>query len=347
MIIPRTLHNSHSVDERMPDVILLGDINIDISASMPAYPSRGGEGVANAVEYHTGGSVVSTAVALSKMGVETGIIGRVGNDALSSQVMSDLAQFGIDGTHIQIDSVVSTGLIYIVVNPDGERTMFAARGANVFTSPDEKWADYFASSRWYHFSGYALLAEPQSRAAGYALDLAQQIHCRVSLDPNPEPAMRYSNQILSLLPKVDIFFPNEQELMLLSGGRPLEDAIESLLDAGAKAVVVKRGVRGCVVATRKTFLELPAFEIRVKNTTGAGDCFNAGVVLGRMVGLGWAASAILGNALGAIASANAGAGAATVSANRVVELIEQDMFKPQWEKWHGALEQVLAYLTSI
>ena len=331
----------------MPDVILLGDINIDISASMPAYPSRGGEGVANAVEYHTGGSVVSTAIALSKMGVETGIIGRVGNDALSTQVMTDLARFGIDNTHIQVDSVVSTGLIYIVVNPDGERTMFAARGANVFTTPDEGWADYFSSSRWYHLSGYALLAEPQSRAAGYALDLAQQIHCRVSLDPNPEPAMRYANQIRALLPKIDIFFPNEQELMLLSGGKPFVDAIEDLLDAGARAVVVKRGAEGCIVATKKTYLELPAFEIRVKNTTGAGDCFNAGVVLGRMVGLGWAASGILGNALGAIASANAGAGAATVSANRVVELIEQDMFKPQWERWHGALEQVLAYLTGI
>lgn len=327
----------------MPDVILLGDINIDVSAAIPAYPARGSEGVATSVEYLTGGSVVTTSVTLAKMGVDTGVIGRIGNDALAAQAMGDLDRGGVDRSQVQVDPVVSTGLIYIVVNPDGERTMFASRGANVFTKPAQEWEKYFSNARWYHFSGYALLAQPQQDAALYGLQLAMANHCRVSLDPNPEPAMRYGKQIREILSKIDIFFPNEQELILLTNGKNFKEAIEDILSSGTKAVVVKRGSAGCVVAYDKVYLEIPAFEILVRNTTGAGDSFNAGVVLGRMVGLSWAASGILGNALGAVVSARK-AGASDVSIPQVVELIERDMFKPQWRELNWALEQVLAWL---
>ncbi len=329
----------------MPDVILLGDINIDVSAAIPAYPTRGGEGVATSVEFHTGGSVVTTSLALANMGGDVGILGRIGADVLATQVMQDLESIGVDKSLIQIDHVVSTGLIYIVVNSDGERTMFASRGANVFTTPKPEWETYFANARWYHFSGYALLAQPQQDAAVQALELARQNHCRISLDPNPEPAMRYGKRIKSLLPKIDVFFPNEQELMLLSGQMNLDDALKVMFDAGVKAVAVKRGSKGCLISYEKNTFSLPAFNIQVKDTTGAGDSFNAGVLLARMVGLSWEASGVLGNALGAIASATHGTGASSINSDAVVELIESSMFEPQWQEWHWAVEQVLAYLT--
>ncbi len=328
----------------MPDVILLGDINIDVSAAIPAYPSRGGEGVATSVEYHTGGSVVTTSLALANIGADVGVIGRIGNDALAQQVITDLEKIGVDKSQIQIDEVVSTGLIYIVVNPDGERTMFSSRGANVFTVPQSSWVTYFSSARWYHFSGYALMAQPQHDAAVHALELARQNYCRVSLDPNPEPAMRYGKRLRSLLPKIDVFLPNEQELMMLTGMTSFNGALATILGLGAKAVVVKRGARGCTVVHSDDRYDIPAFEIHVRDTTGAGDSFNAGVLLARTVGLDWAAAGVLGNALGAIASSVQGSGAAQVSPNAAIELIEASMFKPEWKDWHWAIEQVLAYL---
>ncbi len=329
----------------MPDIILLGDINIDVSAAIPAYPSRGGEGVATAVEYHTGGSVVTTSLAVANLGGDVGIIGRIGNDALAQQVITDLKKIGVNRSQIQVDSVVSTGLIYVVVNPDGERTMFSSRGANVFTAPKPEWETYFSTARWYHFSGYALMAHPQHDAAVQALEMARQNHCRVSLDPSPEPAMRYGTRIKTILPKIDVFFPNEQELMLLSGFMNFDDSLQAVLDMGAKAVVVKRGAKGCVIANGDARFDIPSFDIYVRDTTGAGDSFNAGVLLARTVGLDWAAAGVLGNALGGIASATQGAGASQIHPNAAIELIEANMFKPQWEEWHWAVEQVLAYLT--
>ncbi len=331
----------------MPDIILLGDINIDINATLAAYPARGGEGIVHTVEYNTGGAVVNTAVALAKMGADIGIIGRIGSDTLAAQALADLQRASVDRSQIQVDSVVSTGLIYIVVNPDGERTMFSTRGANVFTKSTLAWESYFANARWYHFSGYALLAQPQHDAAIYGLELARRNHCRVSLDPNPEPAMRYAKIIREILPKIDTFLPNEHELIVLSGGKNFNDAIKDILDTGAKAVVTKRGSKGCVIAYADEFLEIPAFDIQVKNTTGAGDSFNAGVVLGRTVGLSWPASGVLGNALGAIASVTQASGIAETNVEKIVELIEKDMFKSQWQEWHSALEEVLAYLSAV
>ncbi len=328
----------------MPDVIFLGDINIDIIASLPAYPTWGGEGVANAIEYHTGGAVFNTSLALANMGVDVGIIGRIGTDPLAAQVISDMDKAGIDRSRIQIDPAVRTGLIYIVVTPDGERTMFSARGANVFTEVREDLSDYFSNARWYHFSGYTLLAHPQHATAISGLESARRYLCRVSMDPGPEPAMRYHKQIREILPKVDVFFPNEQELIILAQSKNFKDAIADILDGGPKAVVVKRGGKGCVIAYDEQHYEIPAFEVQVQDTTGAGDSFNAGVALGRMVGLSWPASGVLGNILGAIACSKKGGGADEINTKRVEEFIIKDQFKPQWAKWQAALEEVLAWL---
>ena len=330
----------------MPDVILLGDINIDIIAAMPFYPARGIEGVATALEYHTGGGVVNTALTLANLqvGVTVGLIGRVGQDALAQQVTADLKKAGVDLSELQIDPSVSTGLIYVVVNLDGERTMFSARGANVLTERTKTLDDYFSDARWYHFSGHALLSEPQCSTAVYGLESARHHRCNISLDPGPEPAMRYHKQIKELLPKVDVFFPNEQELMFMTPGKSFTQAIEEVLETGCKAVVAKRGRQGCVIAYGQEMLEIPGFEVVAEDSTGAGDNFNAGVALGRMIGLSWPASAVLGNALGAIVCTKKGGSVGELSAKQVEGLIIQDQFKPQWRDWQPALEEVLAWL---
>lgn len=331
----------------MPDVVLLGDVNVDMIATLPAYPARGSAGVANSVEYYTGGSVVNTALALKSLDVGTGIVGRIGNDMMAQKILMDLDQAGVDRSQVQIDEIVRTGTIYIVVNPDGERTMFSARGANVFTEPTDSLEQYFQDTRWYHFSGYTLLAEPQQSAAIHGLELARRNRCRVSLDPGTEPAMYCSKQIRDLLPRVDVFLPNESELGFLAGRMDLEEALQDVLTSGVRAVVLKRGSRGCIVAYDKTRIAVPSFEIQVKDTTGAGDTFDAGILLGRMVGLSWTAAAILGNAMAAIACSSPGTGADEITAAKIIELIERDSFKPRWEEFYASLDVVLAYLTAL
>jgi sugar/nucleoside kinase (ribokinase family) len=328
----------------MPDIIVIGDINADVILTIPSYPRPGGEAVAATVKIHTGGSAVNTAVALAKLDMSVGFIGRIGKDALANQILADLTESGVDCTHIQTDPKVSTGLIFIAVTVDGERTMFGARGANAFTEASAIDPAYFVNCRWIHLSGYSFLSYHQYETTLLALDLAKNSpYTRVSLDVGTEPALRARAQIMEVLPRFDVIFPSETELTILTEGRPIEAGLDYLLDDRANAVVAKRGRKGSVLAVGNKRAHLPAFNINVKDSTGAGDSFNAGVVLGRLVGLSWEASAALGNALGGMATSHEGSAANLISRSSVARFIEKHLFQEEWNEVRFALEELAAY----
>jgi ribokinase len=332
----------------MPDIIVIGDINVDVNLTIQAYPTPGNEAVATSIQINTGGSAVNTAIALAKMDMNVGLIGRVGQDTLAKQVLTDLKNTGIDCSYIQTDPKVSTGLIFIAVSADGERTMFGARGANAFTEAKAITPDYFLHCRWLHLSGYSFLSYHQHETLLAALELAKNSpYTRISLDIGTEPALRVRSKIMEVLPKIDVIFPNEPELSLLGEGRSISESLDYLLGEGANAIVTKRGRHGSILALSNKRLEIPAFRVNVKDTTGAGDSFNSGVVLGRMVGLSWEASVALGNALGGLSTIQDGGGASYVHRNEVAKLIESHLFYEEWSTAQFALEELTAYFEGM
>ena len=333
----------------MPDIIVMGDINVDVVFSIPAYPLPGSEAIATSVQMHTGGSAVNTAIALAKMDMDVGFIGRVGHDSLADQVLADLTEAGVDCSHIQEDPRVSTGLIFIAVTEDGERTMFAARGANSFTQASGIDPNYFANCRWIHLSSYSFLAHHQYETIHAVLDLAENSpYTRVSLDIGTEPALRARPQIMEVLPRFEVIIPNETEVTLLGSGRSVDDSLDYLLNGpGANAVVTKRGADGCLLAVGNKRVQLPSFNVKAKDTTGAGDSFNAGLVLGRLVGLSWEAAAALGNALGGLATTREGAGASAINRNDVSRLVEKHLFREEWMPSQLALEELTAWFEGM
>lgn len=333
----------------MPDIVVMGDINVDVVFSIPAYPLPGSEAVATSIQMHTGGSAVNTAMALARMDMDVGLIGRIGEDIFAHQVLEDLKLAGVDCSGVQVDPTVSTGLIFIAVTVDSERTMFAARGANSYTQAKAIDSKLFASCRWIHLSSYSFLAYHQYETVLAVLDIAENSpHTRVSLDIGTEPAMRARSQILTLLPRIDVILPNEQEVSLLANGLSLTESLEYLVNGrGASAIVTKRGSNGCLLAVGDKRVALPPFRVNAKDTTGAGDSFNAGLVLGRVVGLSWESSAVLGNALGSLATTQEGAGSQIVSRNSVSKLIEQHFFSHEWNHARLALEELTAWFEGI
>lgn len=333
----------------MPDIIVMGDINVDVVFSIPAFPLPGSETVATSMEMHTGGSAINTAIALAKMDMEVGFIGRVGRDSLADQIIADLEMAGVDCAHIQVDPKVSTGLIFIAVTEDGERTMFGARGANSFTQASAIDPTYFANCRWIHLSSYSFLAHHQYEAILTVLDLAENSpYTRVSLDIGTEPALRARSQIMSVLPRLDVILPNETEVTLLGQGRSMAESLDNLLNGrGANAVVTKQGSNGCLLAIDNKRIQLPSFDVKVRDTTGAGDNFNAGLVLGRLVGLSWEASAALGNALGGLSVTRSGAAAVSLNRNDVSQLVESHLFREEWKSSQLALEELTAWFEGV
>ncbi|NEP84616.1 MAG: carbohydrate kinase family protein, partial [Okeania sp. SIO3B3] len=219
-----------------------------------------------------------------------------------------------------------------------------ARAATVFTDATTIDPNYFTDCRWLHLSGYSFLSYQQHEAILKALSLAENSrYTRVSLDPGTDPIIKAKNDILEVLPRIDVIFPNETELALFGSGRSENETIDYLLQAGVKAVVNKRGKNGSLLGIGNKRVKLPAFNLKTRDTTGAGDSFNAGVVLGRLVGLTWEASVALGNALGGLATTHEGAGATLVDRHVVAKLVEEHLFNAEWEHSQLALEELATY----
>jgi ribokinase len=328
----------------MPKVVTLGDINIDIIAFIPRYPSPGGDGLAERVEVHSGGSAANTATVLANFGVDVGIIGRVGRDAFAEQALARLAEAGVDVSCIQRGDEFITGIMFIPVTPDGERTMFGYRGANPRLDPALLDEGYIAQADIFHLSGYALLAKPQRSAAQRAVEMAHQVGVAISLDVGLEAAAKATEQVKALLPLVDLIFPNQAEAEHLTGSNDVRGAVRALLGYGIETVALKSGKRGCTVGGGGEIFSAPTFAVQVQDTTGAGDSFDAGFILGWLWGLSARESAILANALGALAASAVGAGDALPGPEKARALLQEHLLDPGWQDWTGEISRVLDYL---
>jgi ribokinase len=328
----------------MPQVVTLGDINVDIIASIPRYPSPGGDGLAERVEVHSGGSAANTATVLANFGVDVGIIGRVGRDAFAGQALARLVEAGVDLSCIQRDEEVITGLMFIPVTPDGERTMFGYRGANIRLDPALLDEEYITQADVFHLSGYALLAEPQRSAARRAVETAHRTGVTISLDVGLEAAVRVTREVKALLPLVDLIFPNQAEAEHLTGSSDVREAVRALSGYGIKTVALKLGEQGCTVGSKGEIFSVPTFAVEVQDTTGAGDSFDAGFILGRLWGLGARESAILANALGALATSAVGAGDALPGPGKAQALLQGCLSDPGWRGWEREIGRVLDHL---
>jgi len=336
----------------MPQVVTIGDINIDVIAHVPGYPQKGGEGLAEQGHIYCGGSAANTAIVLGRFGVDVGIIGRVGEDVLAPLALAVLDEAGVDGRCIQRDPQTMTGIILVAVTPDGERTMFGCRGANVRTDPTLLDEDYIAQARIFHLSGYSLLQVPQWDAALRALEVAHEAGLTVTVDLGLEAAMRVSHRIKPLLPKVDILFPNQAEAEYLTGRQDIEGAIEALLDYGVGVVALKLGKRGCAIGSGERCPEpveggmflVPGVAVSTVDTTGAGDSFDAGLIIGRLEGWGWRESALLADALGALTATVEGAGTSLAERKEVRAFLEAHLDQPAWQDWQQELRFLIGFL---
>jgi sugar/nucleoside kinase (ribokinase family) len=146
------------------------------------------------------------------------------------------------------------------------------------------------------------------------------------------------------LPEIDILFPSQPEAEYLTGCRDVEGDIEGLLNYGVRVVALKLGQHGCAIGTGEEVFFVPGFAVPTVDTTGAGDSFDAGIILGRLEGWGWRESALLADALGALTAAVEGAGTSLAEKKGVRAFLEQHLDEPWWQDWREELRFLIDYL---
>lgn len=217
----------------------------------------------------SGGAAANTAVWLTQVNVDSHFSGKIGKDLAGENLISDLQLSGVTG-HISKDSIKSTGTVVVLVDSDGNRTMFPDSGANA--GLDSSIVPVNKEFDGYFISGYALFNDLSS---SFIQDWLRDLRAggkKIFIDPASVGLMSEigSSKALGLIGKVDIIFVNEDEAKFLN--------VRELIDL-APIIVIKRGALGASVITNDGIeISKPAMPATVLDTTGAGDAFAAGFI---------------------------------------------------------------------
>jgi sugar/nucleoside kinase (ribokinase family) len=257
-------------------VVVVGDLIYDVLARFDG-PLAFGTDVFAPVHARPGGSGANTAAWLSRLGVQTAFVARVGDDPLGRMLGEELAEDGVLA-HLARDRELGTGKVVALVDGAGERTLITDRGAGENLCPDDLPEDLFGTGVHLHLSGYLFSGGTRRETAFAALERAREHGMTTSVDPSSTTLLEALGpaEFLGWTSGVDLAFPNRDEGALLAGTRDEDRTVETLLGYYG-AVVLKLGAGGAVYAnTDGERVRLPASPTRAVDTTGAGDAVCAG-----------------------------------------------------------------------
>ncbi|GIE92200.1 carbohydrate kinase family protein [Actinoplanes regularis] len=242
------------------------------------------------------GTAGGTAVVLSRLGAAVRSHGAIGTDPLGDALSAALAREGIDVTGLVRTDAAQTSASVIPVRPNGDRPAWHCVGANAaFTVADIDLSTLDGCTHL-HLGGPEFLGGP---AAAELLSYAKDKGLTTSVDLLAPGDPGILEWIAAALPYADYLLPNDEQLLGLTGTDDLVTASRALLEAGVGCVAVTHGSKGALVVTADEVITVPAFQIEVVDTTGCGDAFSAGFILGRAQGRTLRDSAVLGCATAA------------------------------------------------
>lgn len=231
----------------------------------------------------SGGSGANTIVGLASLDVPTCYIGKVKNDPLGKKFYDDLKSFGVDYTtaFAKQSSSSETGRCVIFVTPDGERSLNTYLGVSENLNVDDIESSKIAQSDWMYLEGYRFDGAKSEQAFSKAIITARKNLCKIALTlSDPFCVERNLISFKEMVSNdIDLLFCNEVELKLLYQTDDLDTAIKK----GSKDVELLActvAEKGAILAQYGNIVTVPAKEIRVLDTTGAGDLFAAGFFYG-------------------------------------------------------------------
>ena len=252
----------------------------------------------------SGGSAANTIVGIASLGARAAYIGKVRDDQIGGLYSHDIRAAGVAFETTPAVGGPATGCSYILVTPDGERTMNTFLGAAQELSPGDIDPAQVAASAILYLEGYLWDPKDAKDAFVKASTIAHEASRQVALTLSDSFCVdRYRDEFFDLMRKgtVDLVFANEAELGSLYQTADFDAAL-SQLRRDAKLAVITRSAKGCVVASKDGVTAVAAFPVdKIVDTTGAGDLFAAGFLFGLVRGVGHENA----GRLGALAAAEA------------------------------------------
>ena len=288
-----------------PSAIAFGSINMDLVATTPKLPVPGETLLGHNFFTVPGGKGANQAVALARLGVNTYMVGRVGDDSFGEELIKALQAARVNIENVLVDKNVRSGVALISVDDAGENQIIVVPGANGCVDSTD--VDNL-NSLLPHCRVLLMQFEIPLPSILLAAQAAKRLGVKVILDPAPV----LKEVPAELYPLVDVITPNEIEIGQLVGFavndlNAATRAANILLQRGVGCAIAKLGVKGVICATKEETFFVPAFPVETVNTVAAGDAFNGGLAAAMVEDLSLRQSVVWGAAAGAIAATKSGA----------------------------------------
>ena len=258
----------------MYDVCALGELLIDFT---PAGVDERGIALFGR---NPGGAPANVLAMNAKLGGKTAFIGKAGDDEFGRFLKKTLKDAGVDTCGLALDPAYLTTLAFVHLSETGDRSFsfYRREGADMMLSWEEINRRIIGDSNIFHFGSVSLCGQPCRRAVHEAVRYARSQGKIISYDPNYRPFLwpgrdAAKNEIERLIPDIDLLKVSEEEMILLSGEENVEKGGALLAEQSGAVVLVSLGEKGSYFHCADGSGNLPAYDVRTIDTTGAGDAF--------------------------------------------------------------------------
>ena len=287
----------------MFDILVAGEINPDLILSGNVIPEFGQvEKIVDTAALTIGSSSVIFACGAARLGLKVAFIGVCGDDVFGRFMLDEMSKLNVDVNNVILRKDGQTGLS-VILNQDADRAILTHPGLIAELQASDIADSLLAQARHLHVASYFLQTKLQSDLPAL-FKRAHALGLSTSLDTNYDPSEKWMG-FDELLSVTNVFLPNEAEAKSLTGAENVEEAANRL-ESKVEALAVKMGKDGALGICGSQKVHAGSIPVKVVDTVGAGDSFDAGFIYGYLNGWELKKSLQLACVCGALSTQQAG-----------------------------------------
>jgi sugar/nucleoside kinase (ribokinase family) len=294
------------------DVVGIGSCGVDYFAIVPRLLGPEEKISASRMEIHAGGVTGNNLTQVARLGATTGWLGLIGDDENGRLIQKAFTDDAMDLSGVEVVKGEYSTMTWIPVDAQGERCIYMFPNINGKLSVQQvssRFAPHIRRAKHFHTEASQLPIAPVKEA----MQIAKQAKVRVLFDLDVSPSffaqmnLGTQQELTEALKFVDVLKPCKAAAREITGESDYDAVADKLLDLGPSTVAITLGADGCLIASREERVRVPAFQVKVVDTTGAGDAFMGGLSYGLLQGWDFARVGIFANACAALCCTQVGA----------------------------------------
>jgi sugar/nucleoside kinase (ribokinase family) len=294
------------------DVVGIGSCGVDYFAIVPRLLGAEEKISATRMEIHAGGVTGNNLTQVARLGATTGWLGLIGDDQNGDLIQKAFTEDNMDLSGVEVVKGEYSTMTWIPVDAQGERCIYMFPNVNGRLTVHQvmtRFAPHIRKAKHFHTEASQLPIAPVRAAMQIAKEASVRVIFDFDVTPNFFSQMNLGSQeeLTESLELVDVLKPCKAAAREMTGESDYGAIADKLLDLGPSLVAITQGADGCLIATRKERVHVPAFKVKVVDTTGAGDAFMGGLSYGLLQGWGFTRVGTFANACAALCCTKVGA----------------------------------------